>query len=249
MEKFEGSFRKAFEAGKMQLSGGGKAHGRQTPDGVRVTIPPGTDVYCGVKAKFDLVGDFEITAAYTIKSMPVPKVDSQAGVKLSARGADGQEVATVGQWVSRGGHFLKASKSLMQESGKYRHDVRATPGMVTSGRLRLVRTGSMLECLVAEAPGDEFVEIRTLEFTPAKLNRIDLAAQTGGSLQGVDVVFTDLEIHTETLSVHIEPSSNLLVNLLLIGVGVALVVLVAVGLLWWQKKRSKGQGREVKAVE
>jgi len=250
MEKFEGSFYKAFEAGKMRFSGGGKDHGRQTSDGPRLTIPPGADAYCGVKAKFDVQGDFEITAAYTIESLPEPEVDSHTGLKLSIRDVDGQEIVTLGHWVLPGGvQVFKAGKSVMQESGKYAHDVRMTVTATTSGKLRLVRTGSMLEYLVAEGPGDEFVEIRTLEFSPANLSSIDLAAQTGGSLQGIDVVFTGLDIQAETLSVHVEPSSNLLVNLLLIGVGVALVVLVAVGLLRWQNKRSKAQAGEVKAVE
>ncbi|NQT17052.1 MAG: DUF1583 domain-containing protein [Planctomycetes bacterium] len=249
IEKFEKNYRKAFKAGKMQFSGGGKAHGRQTSDGARLTIPPGTDAYCGVMAKFDVEGDFEITAGYTIESMPIPKGDSNTGLKLTVREVGEQQCATVGHWVSRAGWFFKASKSVMQESGKYKHDVRATPGVSTSGKLRLVRTGSTLQYLVAEAPGDEFVELRTLEFGPANLNRIDLAVQTGGSLQGIDVVFTDLDIQAENLSVHVGPPSNLLVHLLLIGVGVALVVLVAVGFLRWQKKRSKGQGGEVEAVQ
>ena len=143
--------------------------------------------------------------------------------------------------MSRGGQFFKAGKSVMQESGKYIHDVRVTQAVAASGRLRLVRTGSMLKYLVAEAPGDEFVEITTLEFSPANLNSIDFAAQTGGSLQGIDVVFTEIEIQAENLSVHVEPPSNLLINLLLIGVGVALVVLVAVGFFGGRRKGARGK--------
>ncbi len=54
VEEFEESFEKTFEAGKMQFSGGGKSHGQQTAEGPRLTIPPGTDVYCGVNAKFNI---------------------------------------------------------------------------------------------------------------------------------------------------------------------------------------------------
>lgn len=248
MERFEESFRNAFKAGKMRFSGGGKSHGRQTSDGPRLTVPPGTDVYCGTNAKFRVEGDFEITAGYTIESMPMPEVDSRTGLKLTLKDTDGQS-ASLWNCVSRDGQFFKSGKSVTQENGKPKYNVQATPAVATSGKLRLARTGSTLKYLVTEAPGDEFVEIRAVEFGSKNLRSVDFAVQTGGSLQGIDVVLTGLDIHTETLSVHIEPRSRLLVNSLLIAVGVGLVVLVAVGFLSWRKKRSRGQAGEVKAVE
>ena len=66
-------------------------------------------------------------------------------------------------------------------------------------RLGLRRTGTTLYYLASIDESDELVELHTFEFPPDDVTKIHLAAQTGGSPTGIDMIWHDLQIEADAV--------------------------------------------------
>ena len=76
---------------------------------------------------------------------------------------------------------------------------RTVPTSVTAGRLSLRRTGTTLHYLVTTDQSEELVELRTVDFSPDDVTKIELGAQTRGSVGGIDMLWQDLQIESDAV--------------------------------------------------
>ena len=168
--------------------------------GLRCTIPTGsTDVtFCGASVKFVVKGDFEITGAYKILRLPQPNKGHGAGAKISIMDYREEKASLQRLCLGDGRQVYSAHRAEMKD-GSYEHDSEIVPTDATSGRLRLKRSGTTIQYLVAEGDGGEFRELRKAEFTDGDLVRVYFAAQTGEAATGVDIVWTNIVLQAEEL--------------------------------------------------
>ena len=230
-----------LDAQDFQLIGGDLPARYCTPDpaGLHLTIPAGDPAvsFCGLEAEFVVRGDFEITAGYEVLDLPEPEGGHGAGLKISIKDSR-KEWASLQRLHGRNaGHFYSAHRAEMKE-GEYKHSSEITPTEATWGRLRLKRTGTTLQYLVAEGGSDQFVELRQAEFTDGDLAQLYFAAQTGGSPTSVDVAWTDLDVRAEELvRSSYQPAEKPPVwPIVLFATVLALVILVA-GIWRWVRRR------------
>jgi hypothetical protein len=199
-EQFAWDFRQGIDSENMRLMGGAAQPDlcMATDQGLRFTIPPGQDriVHSGLRLPFRVQGDFQVTVGYTIFSMPRAEPGCVAGLKVAVWDVEEQWASIERQHRAELGETYMLHRA-HKEGGRYRHEVEHVPAGSQSGKLRLQRSGSTLRLAVAEGPSDEFVELRTMEFTSNDLADVRLAAQTEGSMTGIDVAWTEVEIRTD----------------------------------------------------
>lgn len=187
---------------------------RLGPEGLRVTLPAQRKKLHPVALDTDIGvrGDFEITAAYEVLYADVPEKGFGVGVLLGIRKAsvDHQE-ARLGWLVRAKG--LKVSvwdRSELQSDGQRKFSGGAVPfpaGKV--GRLRLKRTGSQLQYLIAEGlDGDNFQAVKEWEFGPEDVERVALVVGTGRERRNFDVRWLDLRIRATKVPVVAEAPNN-----------------------------------------
>ncbi len=198
--RFEWDFRQGIDDQNMQLIGGAAQPDlcMATPEGLRFVIPPGQDkiIHGGLKLPFRVQGDFQVTVGYTIFSLPKAEPGYMAGLKVAVWDVDGQWASIERQHLHDLGETYMLHRA-HKEGDRYRHEAEFTPAGAASGKLRLQRSGSTLRFAVAEGESDEFVELRTMEFTSDDLADVRLAAQTEGSTTGIDVAWKDVEIRAD----------------------------------------------------
>ena len=73
------------------------------------------------------------------------------------------------------------------------------PTSVTAGKLSLRRTGTTLHYLVTIDQSEDLVELRTVDFSPDDVTKIELGAQTRGSVGGIDMVWQDLHLESDAV--------------------------------------------------
>lgn len=164
--------------------------------GLRIMLPKTfkSDQPVGVRLKFPVSGDFEITGAYQILS--VDKPSSGPGVGIAFNLVDQNNYKKF----ARFGRFLSA-----QEGNTYVVECRlkdspndnngkSEPTESRSGQLKMIREGSMLRYLVADEPANVFREIHHGEFTADDLEIVRFAVCTNSSPAGMDVLLVDLKI-------------------------------------------------------
>jgi hypothetical protein len=200
--RLDWDFRQGLDEKNMKLltGGGAPAVCTATSEGIRCTIPPGYARVqpCGVELGLGLRGDFEITARYQIFSLPPGEPGGFPGLKLSIWDVNGE-------WAQMGRQNRFAPGNLFtahhrEAGGKVGSgSERTMPTSVTVGRLSLRRTGTTLHYLVTTDQSEELVELRTVDFSPDDVTKIHLAAQTRGSVGGIDMVWQDLHIESDAV--------------------------------------------------
>jgi hypothetical protein len=219
-------------------------------EGLRVTIPKTrlSNQPIGVRLSFPATGDFEITTAYELLSAdkPPPKGNGVGiGFNLIVRN-DYQKFAKLG-------HFLLASgeNSFVAErtfKGETNNQWKSVPTTAMAGRLKVIRTGSELRYLVAEAPANEFREILRADFTPEDLEIVRLGVNNNASPAGVDARIADISIRFGAAVPGANPAAadgqaspqrggNMLI-LILTGVGLLLIMAIAIIVTAWRKRRA-----------
>ena len=200
--RLQWDFRQGLDEKNMKLltGGGAPAVCAATPEGIRCTIPPGVDRVqpCGVELGFGLRGDFEITTRYQIFSFPPGEPRGFPGLKLSIWDVNGEWAQMVRlNRFEQGNIFTAHHREAGGEVGS--GSGRTVPTSVTAGRLSLRRTGTTLHYLVTTAGSEELVELRTVDFSPDDVTKIQLASQTRGSVGGIDMAWQDLQIEADAV--------------------------------------------------
>jgi hypothetical protein len=198
--RLEWDFREGLDRRSMGLmtGGGGEAVCRPTSDGIHCTIPPGQDQvkYSGVTLRFGLRGDFQITARYRLISMPQGEPGCFPALKISIWDAGEHWAQMVRQILATEGDVFSA---FYKQPGAPHASVVYRPTSVTAGRLSLRRVGTTLHYLATIDESDELVELHAIEFPDDDVTKIHLAAQTGGSPTGVEMIWHDLQIEADAV--------------------------------------------------
>ena len=200
--RLEWDFRKGFDQQNMKLlmGGGAPAVCTASTEGVRCTIPPGVERVrpCGVELGFGLRGDFQITARYQIFSLPPGNPGGFPGLKISLWDANGEWAQMVRLNRADAGDIFTAHHREVggQVGSGTGHTV---PTSVTEGKLSLRRSGNTLHYLVTIDETEELVELRTVDFSPDDVTKIQLASQTRGSVGGIDMVWQDLHVEADAV--------------------------------------------------
>jgi len=222
------------EAGGVRVAVAGKESG----------FPP-----FGVSPRFHVSGDFEITASYEVVKLDKPTSGYGVSVTLWVM-TDKPSVDAV--CVSRSnrpwdGSVWVADKGWWDVSEKkYHHDGQAFPTQCKGGKLRLVRTGSVVHFLVAEGDSQDFQELRQVDYNTEDLSQIHLGVDTGGSKGPVEIVLKDLRIRAEELplagATKRQTSRSWLIWLAagLVGLG----AVAASALYVWKSARAKRAARK-----
>jgi hypothetical protein len=194
---------------------GPDAPGLAHPDeqGLRITLPanrrePYREV--GAELNIRLRGDFEIAVAYEILSVAEPIPESGAGVQLRAV-LDGPVTAAITRLrkpprpepsklffgVGPFGETFGATRIDHGPDGKEKADVQNFRACASNGRLKMRRTGSVLEYWAADGDG-EYRSIRTKEIGTADVTAVRAFGFSGYKPVAVDVRLADLTIEAES---------------------------------------------------
>jgi hypothetical protein len=235
------------------------------PEGLRITLPPGYTgppgwnkerPDTGIVIPLAVKGDFEITVKFEILKEP-DRVDAgypQTRLTLDVSvDRESHVEATISRRVSRwsGTEFLAWARQ--KEDGHDRSKFKEFSTRAKSGRLRLVRTGSIVSYYAAEGPDDLYTLLQQFPFSPNSLENIRIVASTGGPKAALDVRFTDLHVRAESLNIVSDPpilpvqgkGSSLVV---FAGVFMSIVVL-GTFLAVWRHRHARALAASVAPVE
>jgi serine/threonine protein kinase/DNA-directed RNA polymerase subunit RPC12/RpoP len=175
------------------------------PDGLRITLPtghPGKRTGTGIETNFPIQGDFEITMSFEIFKEPGPEnTGLGTGVFLAVDlNTPTSNRASLTRGVVRDGkRFTTWVERSKESSGKPQMELNSFPTLAKSGRLRLVRVGSLLSHYVAEESSPDFTLLQQNLFGAEDVINVRLGGQTGGSQSSLDARITDLRICTGSL--------------------------------------------------
>lgn len=157
----------------------------------------------GISPRFQISGDFEITASYAVPAWKNPKSGYGMGPSMYLRMHDEKEsAAMIGRLLRpENKHVFSTSLSTTVE-GKRKYDVKLVDAKQNSGKLKLIRTGSQLKFLVSDGPGDEFRELREVELGTADVDLLRLGAQQSDVDTPVQVLWKDLSITADAFPNH-----------------------------------------------
>ena len=180
---------------------------RYEPDGVRITLPAGLAgerPMTGIATPMGVRGDFEITASFEILREPATEDTGESGTRLSLgifQDTPRANVASVTRSVgAKVGPAFVAWESLWNdETGKPDKKSKVVPTDAMAGRLRLVRTGSVLSYYVAKDSDRDFTLLQQYAFGTADLKEVRVTTSTGGPRAALDVRFTDLRVRAAAL--------------------------------------------------
>lgn len=204
--------------------------------GLRITLAanrPQMDPV-GVRTRFGLRGDFEITATCQMGKTDRPTKGIGAGARLYLRfDSANRDLVSLSRVVrvKEGDSFL-AYHVDTPRGGKQRDKFRVAEAKSLAARLRLVRTGETLSYQVAEDQGD-FQEIQSVDVGPGDVLDVWLTATTGGDRCAVDVRWGELRIVAEKLPIQAGVAGHSRrVWWIAAVVGVGILVGSAVGILY-----------------
>lgn len=223
-------------------------------DGLLFNLPTGYQLTAvGVSPRFQIQGDFEIIASYEVPAWKNPEAGYGMGPGLYLKMHDEKESAvSIGRLLRpKQKHVFNATLSTTEDS-KRKHDVKLFDAKTDSGKLKLVRKGSLLTFSVMDGPDGAFRELREVELGTADVDLLRLGAQQSDIKTPVKVLWKDLSIQAESFPNHPDslakgerqhvpryqpapqPESISLYWSLLAGIGLLLVLGTAV----WVKKRA-----------
>ncbi|MCA9003876.1 MAG: DUF1583 domain-containing protein [Planctomycetaceae bacterium] len=173
-------------------------------DGLSLNLPAGHQVSSvGISPRFQIRGDFEITASYEVPAWKNPESGYGLGPSLYLRMHDEQESAAMIARLLRPGNKQVFSTSVSTTiEGKRKFDVKLEEAKQNSGKLKLIRTGSQLKFLFADGPDTEFRELREVELGTADVDLLRLGAQQSDLKTPIQVLWKELSISAEAFPNH-----------------------------------------------
>ncbi len=172
--------------------------------GLLFNLPAGCQLSAvGVSPRFQIHGDFEITASYEVPGWKIPESGYGMGPSLYLKLHDEKESAVmIGRLLRpKNKHVFSATLSTTADS-KRNYDVKLYDAQTNSGKLRLVRQGSLLKFFVSEGPGESFRELREVELGTADVDLIRMGVQQSDIKTPVQVLWKDLTLKAEAFPNH-----------------------------------------------
>jgi len=192
-----------FNPALFRLTGPNAAGSIQSDSrGLRITLTEehGLRPAVGLALQTGIKGDFEITMEFELIQVDKPVGGNGAGVSIWIKMVSySDEAATIWRAVGKGGEqvFLSHRASTGPDGKRVHHGGDPIATQATSGKLRLVRTGSMLSYRVAEGSSEAFQELFETEIGEDDLGMVRFAADNGGSATLVDMRIVEVKITSD----------------------------------------------------
>jgi hypothetical protein len=247
------------------------------PDGLRITLPAGYPRQrsgTGVVTEFGIKGDFEITARFEI--LEEPRVGAGGNPTDLSLVVVPNELPEPDVWykASQNRALLARELTGANQTGRFHADAttwtldiptdqwgnelfsrvelhHSERSLTTArtGRLRLVRSGSVLFFSTSEDAAEEFSLLHKHEFGTRDLKNVRILASTGGPAASLDVRVTDIRIRADGF---VKPTEAIPQPTAGAGGGwswggillaVAVPVVIALG-TWWYRRRGRAAPAE-----
>lgn len=269
-DEFYRDFRtRDFDAVSFQMAGpDADSFVESTPEGLRIKFLDGENHEpTGISLRFNVSGDFEITTAYTIKLLDPPATGYGVGVGLYIEtDSPTKEGITLERFVvPKAAEVFASTRASMKDGARTYTSQRFPAQSIRAGQLRLSRRGARITAYVTEGDATTFRRLQTVKVGAGELFYVRLAGDTGGSKSRLDATFLDLRIKTGDLPDEppvilpaeptktleparvpppIEPMPEARPGPWILWVlGVGLVVLIALGLVaYWRRRSLMNQG-------
>lgn len=202
----------------------------------------------GVSPRFHVKGDFEITISYEILKLEKPTAGYGVGVGLWVMAeADSVDAAFLSRSsrISPGNVYVAGKGWWSSRENKYHTNQKVFASESKFGKLRLRRTGSLIQQLVAEGADEKFREIAHQDYTDKDLSQIHVGVNTGGATGSLDVRIIDLKVRAEELPLAVSKSRTRRswATWFVVGlVGVGILIFGAVSLWRRSLQISDGEG-------
>ena len=194
---------KPFDPALFRLTGPNAAGSIQSDSrGLRITLTEehGLRPAVGLALRTGIKGDFEITMEFEFIRVDQPVGGNGAGVTLYITMVSySRDAATVGRVVGKGGGqaFFTHRASTGPDGKRVHRGGDPLSTQATSGKLRLIRTGSMLAYRVAEGSSEAFHDLFETEIGEDDIDMVRFAADNGGSATLVDVRIVEVKITSD----------------------------------------------------
>jgi len=230
-----------FDNRQLRLTGADTAKlVRPEPEGLLMEIPAGGGVdQVGFAAKYVLHGDFEITASYELLDVAKPDAGYGVGPAIHIAASTKAENAATLSRIERpkegsvyGAHVAWFAQSRTQAKRR-EHRVRLFDTSSESGRLRLARSGEMLQYLVADGESETFRQIHQVAFTDANVDLVCAALNRNGARTPATIRWKDFDLRAERISRFRRPSSG---KGGLLGVGLCVTGVAGLLALWYWRR-------------
>lgn len=155
----------------------------------------------GLYSYFALAGDFQVSAAYTLISLPAPESGRGACVGFTAdtKGPGGSVSLVRGHWPSWGSGYL-VTRWRPSADGPVEHDTSFYPTHAKKGGLVLRREKGEAVALVTEGSGEPPHELCRVPFTEDTVRHLRLHADPGNSQAALDVRLGGLFVRAEEIT-------------------------------------------------
>jgi hypothetical protein len=232
--------------------------------GLLITLPQGWQgerPATGLRSRFGVKGDFEITMSFEILQEPRQEVAGTANsTRLNlaiTKEAPKFNVTTISRSMSRtnGQRFVSWSSLWDEAEGRQRIESNNTATRATTGRLRLVRSGVEVFYGVSEGFEGEFTYFKKSLFGVEDIRNVRIMTSTGGKEASYDVRVTDLRIRADEIpnmpevpaaaKVELQegapppppPRRGWIVAAVLLGVGLLVLLGAALGMWFYLQRR------------
>jgi hypothetical protein len=219
---------------------------RFEPEGLRITLPPGFPMQrpmIGVGTDLPIQGDFEITVNFQILNEPDQADGVHPAMKLWLAGVVDNEhdnPVVVGRIIAKTGEPRYTMwQTLWDKQARKNHTHgEQVPTQAKFGRLRLVRSGTVVRFYAADGDNADFALLQEFPFTEEPLKSVQLLCSTGGVQSAVDARFTDLRIRAGSAlkAADTQPTSGLGWPLAL-ATGLLAVTVAGTGIWWYRRRR------------
>lgn len=176
------------------------------PKGLVISLPIGSKLSAvGVSPRFQIRGDFEITASFEVPSWKKPETGYGMGPSLYLRIHDEKESAVmIGRLLRpKDKHVFSTALSTTLDS-KRNYDVKMYDTKADSGKLKLVREAGQLKFFISEGSSNQFRELREVKLGIDDVDLLRLGVQQSDIKTPVQVVWKDLTIKAEAFPNHPE---------------------------------------------
>jgi hypothetical protein len=154
----------------------------------------------GVRGKFEVAGDFQITLRYEILFVQNPAPQNGCGAAIWVRFAGEPRLgATVTRTHRPEGERFVANKITTNEKGGEKYNPTFFPATENFGRIRLVRIGKLVKYYAADGDAVDFKHLFDWEANDGNITNLFIQATTGGLPAAVTVRLLDIEIVADQL--------------------------------------------------
>ncbi len=170
------------------------------PAGAHITLPATfakARPFTGLVRQMNVQGDFDVMVDFEIlhESEPAPPASFAIRLGLILQ-MEGRKTAVLSRTFAEGQKRFVMFYQWPDAAGTMKTQSNIERTQASRGRLRLVRTGTLLSYYAAEGPDQDFLALKQYEIGADDLKDIRVAGQTGGLQAALEGRFTNLRLRT-----------------------------------------------------